>query len=283
MLSERFVVPQEEVDDRRLADVFDQIAAALSPSQYAIVPSTNGRQLQADASAVPRQTSLLDHERPVRNIVASEVAGAGAIDSGTDVVSHHAAAIASGGSDGMLLSSPVASADRSHRPAAAPQAHRAAMRFATLESELMERGAEWWPLEQQRAGALAAASAFDGRHSGYKHGTSRAIKETASRPYDLLASKTFSNRCGDLFRNRFVLPAETKPARPPVPVPTPHDKRGREKAAAAAAATPKRKSGHWRLEASIWNGRQFRGGEVYARLMSSRRRILPAHHSSPLL
>lgn len=93
-----------------------------------------------------------------------------------------------------------------------------------------------------------AASSFDARHSGLRHSTARAIKGIDTKPKDYLLQHHFSRSIKDLFRNRYYVPE--KAAGPP--------KRfaQRERAAAAPAA-----KGVWRLEDSIWAGRQYRSGE----------------------
>jgi hypothetical protein len=117
-----------------------------------------------------------------------------------------------------------------------------------LEAEHRKVSATLWRDAAKMIEAKRAAKSFDERQRALKHGSHQAIKLTSSNPADIPASRAFRTNCRELFRNRYFVPEKAAQA------PTKITGKKREI----------QKEG-WRLESSIWAGRQFRGFDSMGR------------------
>lgn len=124
-----------------------------------------------------------------------------------------------------------------HRPAPALCATS-----TTLEHEQQELArTKVWISEHRQVAAQHAAVRFDGRQRSLRNNALKAVKDTAASPADPRASDAFQVQIKDLFRHRYFVA---------------------EKAPVTMAMQRRQKShGGWRIEDSIWAGRQFRDGE----------------------
>ena len=144
-------------------------------------------------------------------------------------------------------------AKSAHRVAPSISIEAMALKFSkrmiTLQEEHSRRAAEWED-QKRRTEAGVAAISFDTRQHSNKSSSLRALKNAASRPADERAQHAFKQHCLGLFRNRFFVPEK------PPPAPARIVSKGRTQ-----KIKPESPRAAWRLETSIWAGRQFRGGE----------------------
>ena len=98
-----------------------------------------------------------------------------------------------------------------------------------------------WRSEHRQRAALQAAAHFDGQQRSLRNRALKSVKDAAASPADQQASSAFAVHCRDLFRHRYHVPEKAH-----VP-PTMGSQRSRRK-----------KQSSWRVEDSIWAGRQFR-------------------------
>lgn len=136
---------------------------------------------------------------------------------------------------------------------AMPVAHRPAPRLkgvstSNLAADQVELAkAKFWKSRERRDAAQDAAAHFDVRQRSLRHSATLSIRAAAGNPTEMLASRAFALSSKELFRNRYFIPEK-----PPPPPPQPKARKVSVKVEQERA---------WRLETSIWAGRQFRGGE----------------------
>lgn len=111
-----------------------------------------------------------------------------------------------------------------------------------------------WCSPRRRDEAKEAAISFDNRQRSRKNETKSALGLTAEMPDEVYAGIRFDCHCRDLFRNRYFVPEKG----PPPPKRYAQRSAGAAGQAGQAGQAVKRP---WRLQDSIWAGRQFRGGE----------------------
>ena len=142
---------------------------------------------------------------------------------------------------------------REERANAMPVAHRPAPRLkgvstSNLAADQVELAkAKFWKSRERRDAAQDAAAHFDVRQRSLRHSATLSIRAAAGNPTEMLASRAFALSSKELFRNRYFIPEK-----PPPPPPQPKARKVSVKVEQERA---------WRLETSIWAGRQFRGGE----------------------
>ena len=137
------------------------------------------------------------------------------------------------------------------------------MHVAALEDEV---NVLLWSRPGQHEAVKSAASSFDMRQRSYRHAAIRAAREATVAPASATARTAFNARCRELFRNRVVL-AGPRPPRSESTRPSGNRRRytGRRMPSHRPAPEAPMQELHselkWIMADSIWQGRQFRGGE----------------------